>query len=180
MEPEEWTQRLKAVEKRVWENSYYRYCRQSDPAPTRLLDKLLYESATAMAFEESSTTKPLAHYYDAHLPKTSPAECLEGIWTALTMFDTEVSQSQLYRMVRSIGTTSGTISGYGSPFQLTRDSQTQHRKQSARAYNFQSVGEKSVTDTHGYLRTPHSSERKLAPSKPALYCLAAVCNANLY
>ncbi|MCJ1248090.1 hypothetical protein MMC30_005305 [Trapelia coarctata] len=93
MQPEKWTQRLKDIEKDVWENSYYRYrSTHPDLAPTELLEELLSDSARGVKLNEYSVSRPpLSHYYHVRLPKTCPIKCLDDLWRELTTLDIDAS-----------------------------------------------------------------------------------------
>jgi len=99
MRPEEWTQRLKNIEKDVWENSYFRYqgtC--TDAALTKLLKALLSNPTTGLSLRKSKTSRsPRSHYHSLFLPKTSSTDCLNGIWSDLKRLDTEIFRSQVCR-----------------------------------------------------------------------------------
>lgn len=102
MRPEEWTQRLKNIEKDVWENSYFRYqstC--TDAALTKLFKALLSNPTTGLSLRKSKTSRsPRSHYHSLFLPKTSSTDCLNGIWSDLKRLDTEIFRSQVCRRVK--------------------------------------------------------------------------------
>lgn len=84
MHPGRWTQRLKNIEKTVWENSFHHYsCTHPGPAPTDLLGEMDPKPGENMSSNNTRARRALTHYYSSRLPGTCPIGCLRSMWGGL-------------------------------------------------------------------------------------------------